>query len=95
MDPLHAILRAHDRAIHACEAFDHATARQALGLLRHALELDTAEARSFDSLYARCESAVDQRDFVGPARRLRTLREAWSRAGEPRPLVTRTDRPLC
>lgn len=93
--PLDRILRAYDRAIHACESFDPVAARQAIGLLRHALELDTPEARSFDSLYAWCEDAVDQRDFIGPARRLRTLREAWCRAGEPRRLVTRADHPIC
>ena len=63
-------------------------------LARKALELDTAEARSFDSLYAWCEATVDRRDFIGPARCLRSLRHAWCRASEPRSITLRSDRPL-
>ena len=94
VDPLERILRAYDRAINACEAFDHAASRTAIGTLRKALELDTAEARSFDSLYAWCETTVDRRDFIGPARCLRSLRHAWCRASEPRSITLRSDRPL-
>lgn len=94
VDPLERILRAYDRAIQACESFDHAASRTAIGTLRRALELDTPEARSFDSLYAWCEATVDKRDFVGPARCLRSLRDAWCRAAEPRPFTARADRPV-
>lgn len=94
VDPLERILRAYDRAIHACESFDHAASRSAISTLRLALELDTPEARSFDSLYAWCETTVDKRDFVGPARCLRSLRDAWCRASEPRPFTPRADRPV-
>ena len=94
VDPLERILRAYDRAINACESFDHAASRTAIGTLRKALELDTAAARSFDSLYAWCEATVDRRDFIGPARCLRSLREAWCRTAEPRSISLRSDRPL-
>ncbi len=94
LDPLGRIVRAYDRAILACESFDHTAARESIGLLRAALELDTPAARGFDSLYAWCESAVDARDFVGPARTLRALRDAWCQAGEPAPIVTPAGRPV-
>jgi hypothetical protein len=94
LDPLGRIVRAYDRAIRACESFDHAAARETIGLLRAALELDGPAARSFDALYAWCEEAVDGRDFVGPARTLRALREAWCQAGEPAPIVTRKEWPV-
>ncbi len=93
-DPLGRILTAYDRAIRACESFDLRAARTAIGLLRRALELDTPEARSFDSLFAWCEESVDRRDFVAPARCLRTLRDAWHRVSGPRPIVSRADRPV-
>ncbi len=93
-DPLARILRAYDRAIDACESFDDAAARSRIGLLRRALQLDTPEARSFDALFAWCERAVDRHDFVGPARCLRSLRAAWCRAADPRPLMSRNDLPL-
>lgn len=94
LDPLGRIVRAYDRAIRACESFDHAAARESIGLLRAALELDSPAARSFDALYAWCEDAVDQRDFVGPARTLRALREAWCQVGAPAPITPRAGLPV-
>jgi len=93
VDPLRRILRAYDRAIDACESFDTPASQHAISLLRRALELDTPEARSFDALYAWCESTVAQRDFVGAARCLRSLRAAWVNASTPRRISTRTDVP--
>ena len=93
-DPLGRILRAYDRAISACEAFDEVAARRAIRLLRSALELDTPTARSFDALYAWCETTVTARDFIGPARCLRSLRTAWCRAEQPRYPAPRTDLPV-
>ncbi|BAH39658.1 MAG TPA: hypothetical protein DGD08_14105 [Gemmatimonas aurantiaca] len=83
IEPLTRLVRAYDRAIHACEAFDHAASREAIGVLRCALELDSSASRSFDALYAWCEEAVDCRDFVGAAQCLRTLRNAWRAATNP------------
>jgi hypothetical protein len=94
LDPLSRIVRAYDRAIRACESFDHAAARNSIGLLRAALELDSPAARSFDALYAWCEDAVDDRDFVGPARTLRALRDAWRQVNEPTPIVPRPGLPV-
>ncbi len=93
-DPLGRILTAYDRAIRACESFDRRASREAIGTLRHALELDTPEARSFDSLYKWCEESVERHDYVAPARCLRTLRDAWHRAAQPRPIVPRADLPV-
>ena len=93
-DPLGRIVRAYDRAISACEAFQPTAARNAIAVLRGAMELDTPEARSFDALYAWCDKAVLQRDFVGPARCLRSLRAAWCRAEQPRALLPRADLPI-
>lgn len=83
IEPLARLVRAYDRAIRACEAFDHAAARAAIGVLRSALELDSSTARSFDALYAWCEESVDNRDYVGAAQCLRTLRNAWRAAINP------------
>lgn len=94
IDPLNRIVRAYDRAIRACEAFDHAEARSSIGLLRAALELDSPASRSFDALYGWCEDCVDGRDFMGPARTLRALRDAWCQASQPTPIVTRPERPV-
>ncbi|MBL0170132.1 MAG: hypothetical protein IPP90_05265 [Gemmatimonadaceae bacterium] len=94
LDPLGRIVRAYDRAIRACESFDHTAAREAIGLLRAALELDSPASRGFDALYAWCEEAVDGRDFVGPARTLRSLREAWWLAARPSPIAPRPDWPV-
>ena len=93
-DPLGRILRAYDRAISACESFQHVAARNAIAVLRGAMELDTPEARSFDALYAWCDQAVLQRDFVGPARCLRSLRAAWCRTEQSRILIPRADLPI-
>ena len=82
-DPLSCLVRAYDRAIRACEAFDHDGAREAIGVLRCALELDSAASHSFDALYAWCEESVDCRDFVGAAQCLRSLRDAWRSAAQP------------
>ncbi|MCE2900675.1 MAG: hypothetical protein ACK6DP_07910 [Gemmatimonas sp.] len=105
-DCLARLIRAYDRAIRACEAFDAAGAHDAIAVLRSALELDSSAARSFDALYAWCEEAVDGRDFVGAAQCLRTLRDAWRRAVQPAvpsaerlavrpPFPPFTDLPLC
>jgi hypothetical protein len=97
-DPLARLVRAYDRAIRACEAFDAPGAHEAIGLLRSALELDSSASRSFDALYAWCEEAVDQHDFVAAAQCLRTLRDAWRRAVHPasRPAFPPfADLPLC
>jgi hypothetical protein len=79
-DPLARLVRAYDRAIRACEAFDHRGAREAIGLLRSALDLDSSASRSFDALYRWCEESVDQRDYIGAAQCLRALRDAWHQA---------------
>jgi hypothetical protein len=94
LDPLGRIVRAYDRAIRACESFDHASARQTIGLLRAALELDSPAARSFDALYAWCEEAIEGHDFMGPARTLRALRDAWCQVGEPTPITPRPELPV-
>jgi len=85
-DPLTCLVRAYDRAIRACEAFDHHGSREAINLLRCALELDSPASKSFDALYAWCEESVDCRDFVGAAQCLRSLRNAWRRAAQPKPI---------
>lgn len=97
-DPLALLVRAYDRAIRACEAFDQVGARQAVTVLREALDLESPASRSFDSLYAWCEACVDSRDFVSAAQCLRTLREAWRRASQLAPVGAPTrwsDLPIC
>lgn len=97
-DPLSLLVRAYDRAIRACEAFDHAAARGSIALLRDALDLESAASRSFDSLYEWCEECVDARDFMAAAQCLRTLRDAWRRAGQVPLAANRTqwaDLPVC
>lgn len=98
LDPLGRIVRAYDRAIRACESFDYAASRESIGLLRAALELDGPVARSFDALYAWCEESIEGHDYVGPARTLRALRDAWCQATAPTaqatPIVTRADWPV-
>lgn len=81
-DPLSLLMRAYDRAIRACETFDYEGARQAITILRDALDLDSSASRSFDSLYEWCEECVQSRDFVSAAQCLRTLRDAWRRASQ-------------
>jgi hypothetical protein len=87
-------VRAYDRAIRACEAFDHAEARASIGLLRAALELDSPASRSFDALYMWCEECLDGRDFMGPARTLRALRDAWCLASQPSPIAPKGALPV-
>lgn len=82
-DPLGYIVRAYDRAIAACDAFDHAAARDAVALLRAGLVVDSPASRGFDALYAWCEGRIAAHDFNGAARTLRSLREAWCRAIAP------------
>ena len=94
VDPLGRIVRAYDRAIRACESFDRGAAHVAIGVLRSALELDGPAARSFDALYAWCEEAINQRDFIGPARTLRALRDAWCQAAQPAPISPRKEWPV-
>lgn len=93
-DPLGRIIRAYDRAIHACESFDTTAAHRRIGLLRSALALDSQSSRSFDALYAWCEEQVDGHDFIGPARTLRALRDAWCRANDGAPITPRSDLPV-
>jgi hypothetical protein len=80
-DPLALLVRAYDRAIRTCEAFDAIGAHQAIAVLREALDLSSSASRSFDAIYAWCDECVDTGDFMGAAQSLRTLREAWRRAG--------------
>jgi hypothetical protein len=94
IDPLGRIVRAYDRAIRACEAFDQDAAKASIGVLRAALELDSPASRGFDALYQWCESAINAHDFIGPARTLRSLREAWCLAGRPAPIVVRSEWPV-
>ncbi|MBL0939210.1 MAG: hypothetical protein IBJ03_09960 [Gemmatimonadaceae bacterium] len=97
-DPLARLMRAYDRAIRSCESFDLAGARRTIGLLREALDLESSASRSFDALYAWCEDAVEQHDFMGAAQCLRTLRDAWRRAIQPElpgRIEPRADLPVC
>lgn len=99
-EPLARLVRAYDRAIHACEAFDQPGAREAISVLRCALDLDSSASRSFDALYAWCEESVDMHDYVAAAQCLRTLRDAWRRAMQPQPaartfFAPRRDLPIC
>lgn len=84
-EPLARLVRAYDRAIRACEAFDQPAAREAISVLRCALDLESSASRSFDALYAWCEESVDAHDYVAAAQCLRTLRDAWRRAMHPDP----------
>ncbi|GEM_PF-2412671 len=88
-NPLLRVLRAYDRAIHACEVSDASAANRALALLRASHEGQSPESLGFDGIFVWCERALADGDFVGPARRLGTLRNAWSDAaqvrGTPRP----------
>ena len=86
-DSLSCVVRAYDRAIRACERFDHDGSREAIGVLRCALELDSPASKGFDALYAWCEESVECRDFVGAAQCLRSLRDAWRAAAHPMRLL--------
>lgn len=94
--PLARLVRAYDRAILACEAFEHTASREAIAVLRGALDLESSASRSFDALYRWCEDAVDGHDFVGAAQCLRTLRNAWRDASAPTPrrIIPRRDIPV-
>jgi len=92
-DPLRCLVRAYDRAIRACESFDHRQAQEAIRVLRGALELDTPASHSFDTLYVWCEEAVDMRDYIGAAQCLRGLRDAWRRAATA-PIRVRRNLPV-
>jgi flagellin-specific chaperone FliS len=97
-EPLARLVRAYDRAIRACEACDHQGAREAINVLRCALDLESSASRSFDALYAWCEQSVDGHDFVGAAHCLRTLRDAWRQATQAdnrRPIPVRRALPVC
>jgi hypothetical protein len=97
-EPLARLVRAYDRAIRACEAFDHHGAREAINVLRCALDLESSASHSFDALYAWCEESVDGHDFVGAAQCLRTLRDAWRQATQAesrRPILVRQELPVC
>ncbi len=93
-ESLDRIVRTYDRAIAACETFNGADAARQLGVLRAALDLDSAASRNFDRLYAWCEDALAAHDFIGPARCLRSLRDAWCHAIHPSPIVPRADLPV-
>lgn len=97
-DPLSLLMRTYDRAIRACETFDHVGARQTIAVLRDALDLESAASRSFDSLYEWCAESVEARDYVSAAQCLRTLRDAWRRASQIPPVGPPTrwsDLPVC
>ncbi len=83
-NPLRHVLRAYDRAIHACESMDAAAAGRAIALLRASHQSESAESLGFDGIFVWCERALNDGDFAGPARRLTTLRNAWLDAAEVR-----------
>ena len=68
---------------HLVGAYALGKAQRVIRLLREALDLSSAASRSFDGLYAWCESAIGYGDFLGAARCLGTLREAWYRVVRP------------
>jgi hypothetical protein len=79
-NPLLHVLRAYDRAIHACEVRDASGANRAIALLRASHDGQSPESLGFDGIFVWCERALAQGDFEGPARRLSTLRNAWADA---------------
>lgn len=79
-NPLLHVLRAYDRAIHACELRDAPAANRGLALLRASHDGQSPESLGFDGIFLWCERALSQGDFEGPARRLGTLRNAWADA---------------
>ncbi|MEO7362495.1 MAG: hypothetical protein ABI120_19350 [Gemmatimonadaceae bacterium] len=83
-NPLRHVLRAYDRAIHACEGMDAVAANRAIALLRASHGSESAESLGFDGIFVWCERALAEGDFAGPTRRLTTLRNAWLDAAEVR-----------
>ena len=81
-NPLRHVLRAYDRAIHACEGMDAPAAQRAIALLRASHESESAESLGFNGIFVWCERALEEGDFAGPSRRLTTLRNAWLDAAE-------------
>lgn len=82
--PLRHVLRAYDRAIHACEVMDAPAAIRAIALLRESHAGNSAESLGFESIFVWCERALDDGDYAEPARRLTSLRNAWATtAGVP------------
>ncbi len=79
-NPLLHVLRAYDRAIHACDVLDVQAANRAIALLRASHDGQSPESLGFDGIFAWCERALAEGDFEGPARRLSTLRNAWAAA---------------
>lgn len=83
-NPLRHVLRAYDRAIRACEGHDGLAANRAISLLRASHDGVSPDSLGFDGIFVWCERAIAEGDFVGPARRLTTLRNAWLDAAEVR-----------
>ncbi|MBC8086692.1 MAG: hypothetical protein H7Z40_05465 [Phycisphaerae bacterium] len=77
-NPLLRVLRAYDRAIHACEVCDAPAANRAIALLRASHDGESPESLGFEGIFVWCVRALADGDFEGPARRLGTLRKAWS-----------------
>lgn len=82
--PLHHVLRAYDRAINACEGMDAPAANRAIALLRASHEGESEASMGFNGIFVWCERALEDGDFSGPARRLTSLRNAWSNAADVR-----------
>lgn len=76
--PLRHVLRAYDRAIHACQVMDAPGANRAIALLRESHAGNSAEAVGFEGIFVWCELALADGDFLEPARRLTSLRNAWA-----------------
>lgn len=76
-NPLRHVLRAYDRAIHACNAGDAEGGKRAITLLRASHDGESPESLGFDGIFAWCDRALAGGDFAGPERRLTTLRNAW------------------
>lgn len=83
-NPLRHVLRAYDRAIRACEGLDAPAAGRAISLLRASHDGVSPDSLGFDGIFVWCERAIAEGDFVGPTRRLTTLRNAWLDAAEVR-----------
>lgn len=83
-NPLRHVLRAYDRAIHACEVLDAPAANRAIALLRESHDGDSPESLGFESIFLWCGRALAEGDFEGPGRRLAALRQAWVNAAHVR-----------